>query len=232
MKKRTMILYFHVVLFMLAGCVGNTNEESTTDSSENNSAIESTEEDPIETDESTSARELGESDMDDENEISSDESGHTDSDRNSSENGDLDAGDKEDKETLLSQYSSEEIEYARVWLQLGPNQEIDELNVRHIPAGEPIHPNDDTSASYPEDVIQLAGSRLVDGSVTYSGNGDGTVHVYNVPLRWDSNDAADVDENFMREYTADIIENTELVYVDPGDEEEIIEFIEVLNVHN
>ncbi|SES18263.1 hypothetical protein SAMN04487944_12241 [Gracilibacillus ureilyticus] len=74
----------------------------------------------------------------------------------------------------LSEYSSEQIEYARVWLQLGPNQEIDELNVWHIEAGEPLNPTDEKSAAYPEDVIQLAGSRLVDGSVTYSGNGDGT----------------------------------------------------------
>lgn len=36
-----------------------------------------------------------------------------------------------------------------------------------------------------EDVIQLAGSRLIDGSVTYSGNRGGTINVYNVPLRLD-----------------------------------------------
>ncbi|MFC4403857.1 hypothetical protein ACFOY7_12340 [Gracilibacillus xinjiangensis] len=141
------------------------------------------------------------------------------------ENSNPTAGDQEDNNPL-SEYSSQQIEYARVWLQLGPNQEIDELNVRHIAAGEPMNPNDDKSAAYPEDVIQLAGSRLVDGSVTYSGNGDGTINVYNVPLRWDG-DYTKVDESF---YT-DIIENTELVYVDPGDEEEIIELIKLLKVH-
>lgn len=93
-----------------------------------------------------------------------------------------------------------------MWLQLGANQEIDELNVRHISAGEPINPNDDTSASYPEDIIQLAGSRLVDGSITYSGNGDGTINVYNVPLRWDS--AHHLDQGVMREVTENIIKNT------------------------
>lgn len=65
----------------------------------------------------------------------------------------------------LSQYSTEQIEYARVWQQLGANQEIDGLYVQQIPEGTPLNP---------EDVIQLAGSCLVDGSVTYSGNGDGT----------------------------------------------------------
>ncbi|MBX4341017.1 hypothetical protein K4G93_23085, partial [Mycobacterium tuberculosis] len=55
----------------------------------------------------------------------------------------------------LASYSSEEIEYARVWAQLGPNQELDELNIRHIPKGEPVNPNIDSSAVYPDGVIQL-----------------------------------------------------------------------------
>ncbi|MGX6445201.1 hypothetical protein ACWM35_18455 [Neobacillus sp. K501] len=147
------------------------------------------------------------------------------SDNTSSENGILTEGVKEDKE-ILSQYSSEQIEYARVWLQLGPNQELDELNVRQIPAGTPINPDDDTSANYPEDVIQLAGSRLVDGSVTYSGNGDGTINVYNVPLRWDGSYPAG--EKFYIE----IIENKKQVYVDTGNDKKIIELIKLLKEHS
>lgn len=128
----------------------------------------------------------------------------------------------ESEESGLSQYSSEQIEYARVWLQLGPNQDIDGLYVRQIPAGTPLNPDDDTSAAYPEDVIQLAGSRLVDGSVTYSGNGDGTVNVYNVPLRWDGK--YPVGEEFY----ADIIGNTKLVSIDVGEDEDVIQLIELL----
>lgn len=123
------------------------------------------------------------------------------------------------QDSLLTQYSSEQIEYARVWLQLGPNQDIDGLYVNYIPAGTPINPIDETSASYPEDVIQLSGSRLVDGSVTYSGNGDGTINVYNVPKRWDGQYPAG--EKF---YT-DIINNTALVYIDPGSDENVAELI-------
>lgn len=119
----------------------------------------------------------------------------------------------------------EQIEYARVWLQLGPNPDIDELNVQLIPAGTPLNPSDETSSNYPEDVIQLAGSRLVDGSVTYSGNGDGTINVYNVPLRWDGSYPAG--EKFYR----DIIENKKLVPIDTGDDEEIIKLTKLLNVH-
>ncbi|MFS0777621.1 hypothetical protein ABC255_16675 [Neobacillus sp. 3P2-tot-E-2] len=159
---------------------------------------------------------------DDEKNVPSDESPNTNSNDNSSESNSTNAGGQEDNEPL-SQYSSEQIEYARVWLQLGPNQEIEELNVLHIPAGTPINPDDETSDNYPENVIQLAGSRLVDGSVTYSGNGDGTINVYNVPLRWDGSYPAG--ENFYK----DIIENTKLINVKKGDDEKIIALIKLLH---
>ncbi|WP_413632787.1 hypothetical protein [Mesobacillus jeotgali] len=125
----------------------------------------------------------------------------------------------------LSKYTSNQIEYARVWLQLAPNQEIDELIVRHIPAGEKLNPDDETSASYPEDVIQLAGSRLVDGSVTYSDNGDGTINVYNIPLRWDGQYPAGKD------FYEKIIQKTKLVHIDTGDDQKVIRLIKLLNVH-
>ena len=125
----------------------------------------------------------------------------------------------------LSKYTSNQIEYARVWLQLGPNQEIDELIVRHIPAGEKLNLDDETSASYPEDVIQLAGSRLVDGSVTYSGNGDGTINVYNIPLRWDGKYPAGKD------FYNKIIQSTKLVHIDTGDDQKVIRLIKLLNLH-
>ncbi|MFB8425188.1 hypothetical protein ACFC4S_24520 [Priestia megaterium] len=136
----------------------------------------------------------------------------------------LSVNDKKNKDNL-GEYTSEQIEYARVWLQLGPNQAIDELNVQHIKAGTPLNPNDETSALYPEDVIQLSGSRLVDGVVTYSGNGNGTINVYNVPLRWDGSYPAG--EKF---YT-DIIENTKLVSINTGEDEKIIKLIKLLNVY-
>ncbi|MEM4992292.1 hypothetical protein WKH56_07125 [Priestia sp. SB1] len=136
----------------------------------------------------------------------------------------LSINDKKNKDNL-GQYTSEQIEYARVWSQLGPNQAIDELNVQHIKAGTPLNSNDETSALYPEDVIQLSGSRLVDGVVTYSGNGNGTINVYNVPLRWDGSYPAG--EKF---YT-DIIENTKLVSVNTGEDEKVIKLIKLLNVY-
>lgn len=222
MKLLLKIFCFNVVLFMLVGCAGN--EKSTIDSSENSSVLESTAEGAIETGESTTTSELKKSRADDENDISAEESVNNDSDSTSFENSNLNAGSTEDKEKL-SQYSNEQIEFARIWSQLGPNQELDGLYVRKIPAGTQLNPDDETSASYPDDVIQLAGSRLVDGSITYSSNGNGTINVYNVPLRWDGNSPAG-EKSYI-----DIIEDTELVYVESGNDEEIIKLIKLLNVN-
>lgn len=124
----------------------------------------------------------------------------------------------------LSEYGAKQIEYARVWLQLGENKDTDGLYARHIPAGTPLNPDDETSATYPEEVIQLAGDRLIDGSITYSGNGDGTINIYNVPLRWDGHYPAG------KKFYKDIIDKTQSVYINPGNDEEVIEMIKRIKV--
>lgn len=224
MRKLQKIFYCNAALLLiallLAGCTGSKNEESK-QSSDTDSAVQSEQihnktenSNKIGKDQSEPTTASEESAMDESSETSSEE---------------VKNEEKGKEDNVLAAYSSEKIEYARVWLQLGSNQEIDELNVRHISAGKPINPNDNTSASYPEDVIQLAGSRLVDGSVTYHGNGDGTIHVYNVPLRWDSAD--DLDQGVMQEVTENIIKNAKKVYVDPGDNEKIKQLIEIMMIH-
>lgn len=195
MKQLRIAFYFSIILFTLAGCFDKTNEEA----SMNNNAEENT----------TDVNKSGESDDDGQETI------YDDSDHTAPENSEP----KEENKDALSAYSNEQIEYARIWLQLGSNQELDEIHVQRILAGEPLNPDDETSASYPEDVIQLSGTRLVDGSVTQSGNGDGTINVYKVPLRWDGVYPAG------EEFYIEMIENTELVAVDIGDEEKIIALI-------
>lgn len=135
------------------------------------------------------------------------------------EKGETNNTSKNENNNALSGYSPQEIEYARVWLQLGEVKDVEELNVRHIPSGTPLNPDDKTSVNYPNDVIQLTGSRLVDGVVTYSSNGNGTINVYNVPLRWDGKNPAG--EDFYK----NIINNTKLVSVDVGNDEEIKKLI-------
>lgn len=226
LKKQTKNYHCHLALLLfilsLVGCTGVTNKAAKTDPSENDSVKQSQEVTKETQENNPTGKEKDKS----VSKKGSEESAKDVSD-NAEETKNKESKNKE--ESPLSGYSSKKIEYARVWLQLGPNQDLDELNVRHISAGELINPNDDTSASYPEDVIQLAGSRLVDGSVTYSSNGDGTINVYNVPLRWDS--PADVDKNFMQEYTQGIIKNRKLVHVNPGDNKEIIKLIDITKVH-
>ncbi|WP_430246918.1 hypothetical protein [Priestia megaterium] len=62
--------------------------------------------------------------------------------------------------------------------------------------------------------------------MTYSGNGNGTINVYNVPLRWDGIYPAG--ENFY----ADIIKNKKLVSVKMGDDKKIIKLIKLLNIYD
>ncbi|WP_413286958.1 hypothetical protein [Bacillus mojavensis] len=230
MKKLRNIFYCNAVLMLLVlllvGCMGGKEEKSNNDSSlhseENNNETDDSNQISKDESETTTGSEKSVTNENASKESSTDESQETSSEEVRNE-------EKSQKDNVLAEYPSEKIEYARVWLQLGANQELDELNVRHISAGEPINPNDDTSASYPEDVIQLAGSRLVDGSVTYSGNGDGTIKVYNVPLRWDSSD--DVSNGVMWEVTENIIKNTKTVYVDTGDSEKIKRLIDIMAIH-
>lgn len=129
---------------------------------------------------------------------------------------------------ILAAYSTEEIEYARIWLQFGPNPEVEELYVEKIPAGTPINDLDEGSLEYPEDVVQLRGVRLVDGIVTYSSNGDGTINLYNVPARWENPETYGNDSEVMEEETRKIIENTKTEYVNPGENTEVAEMADRL----
>ncbi|MFI3603715.1 hypothetical protein [Vagococcus fluvialis] len=133
--------------------------------------------------------------------------------------------------TSLEKYSNEQIEYSRVWLELGVHQDIDELNILKIPAGTLINPYDTTSSVYPVDSIQLTGSRLVDGSITYSSNGDGTITTYKVPTRWEQNVKVDLEEDYMKTYTKSLIDNGLVEHIKIGNTEDIVNLINIQNVH-
>jgi hypothetical protein len=137
-----------------------------------------------------------------------------------------DSQSKGNEDNILSQYSAKEIEYARVWLHVVGNSGAAEINVRHLSAGEPVNPYDDESAVFPENVTVLAGDIMADGAVTYSGNGDGTINLYHIPSHWPS---AQQIEKSMKDYTEDIISNTEKIYINPGDDEEVSKLIQKVN---
>ncbi|MFK3960023.1 hypothetical protein [Guptibacillus hwajinpoensis] len=225
MKKQVKLFYCHMSLLLfillLTGCSDGTNAKSNANAAENDAtltteeAIEVEEGNQVDEDSSTTA-----------SETTSQETSSAESKSDKSN-----PADENEENHALDDYSSKEIEYARVWSQLGPNQEIDELNIQHISAGSPLDPNDDNSLTYPEDVVQLRGSRNVDGIVTYSGNGDGSINVYNVPLRWYGGfpPSEDIDKEEIQKEMEDIITNTKLVNVDTGDNEEIIEILNKMN---
>ncbi|WP_096439009.1 hypothetical protein [Alteribacter populi] len=225
-----------LITVMVTGCgseskgANNEEDESVADS-ETEDGSSDKEEDKSESTEKTDDSVKEESSKDSSKDAEKDES--TDDSSNESENDkpNNDSSKSEEgskgKDVDLSKYSSEEIEYARVWHQLAPNQQIDKMYVKKIPAGTPINPNhEDVSATYPEDVIQLKGTRVVDGAVTYSGNGDGTINVYEVPARWDEKLGGEVDKEAIKNTTENIVKNKKKVEIEPVANEEIINLIE------
>jgi hypothetical protein len=205
MKKRLLVMMIVVTAFLLMACSGEAKPTGSTKQEE--TGQESKKEDSGgDTLEEAQAEEPVDS-VDLEDAASQDQSSST--------------------EDPLSTYPSEKIEYARVWLQVIGNKGVGELNVRHISAGEQLNPYDDNSVDYPEDVIVLIGKIMADGIVTYSGNGDGTINVYDVPSHWPSSEQI---EGSMEEYTKGIVEDTEQVSVGTGEEDEIIELMGKLNM--
>lgn len=244
MKKFSKMSYMYTVVLslvlVLTGCTNNNNEESSsvtpTASATNQQEVKEDDE-VADTDDNSDSEADSEATAADKSEENSTDASETEKLKHSSEETNTNENStntysKEDEP--LAEYSSEEIEYARVWLQLGPNQQIDGLYVRHIPAGTTLEPDHFPIVSYPEDVVQLSGSRIVDGSVTYSSNGDGTINVYNVPLpgRWYGGSPTPpegLDEETMREELEDIINNTELVYINPGNDDAVKKIIELIS---
>lgn len=223
MKTLKFYLLIGLGIFLLVGCSSQSSNNPRNETIHNESALE------FEKTTNKSNSKVNQQEENDKNQSDElTEIGISDSDNQSTPGGEN--AQIQQEESQLSAYSTEEIEYARIWLQLGPNQEIEELTVQKIKAGTLINPNDETSAIYPEDVIQLTGSRLVDGSITYSSNGNGSINLYNVPLRWDSS-TENGDESFMKGYTEKVIEEKEVIDIDSGNDQDVIRLIQLLNIH-
>ncbi|MCP3029453.1 hypothetical protein [Halobacillus sp. A5] len=223
MKNRTNWSYFALLLaLLLAACSNGAEGKSETEPADSEEENTSSEEENKPKDE-----ESDESDSEDTEEKDAE-------DTSSEETNDDDSEDTYEKEEqALNEYSSEEIEYARVWRQLGSHQDIEQLSVEHIPAGTPLNPDEEISLDYPEDVVKLRGSRLADGEgVIYSGNGDGTINVYDVPIRWYGGFPRPdhLDDDDVLEDMENIINNTEEVYIEPGNDEEITNLIEKIDI--
>lgn len=131
----------------------------------------------------------------------------------------------ESDKDLLAGYSAQEIEYARVWLEVTGNKDVEELNVSFISQGEPINTYEvEDSAVYPEDVVVLSGKIMADGIVIYSSNGNGTINLYAVPSHWQQ--GVVLEGQTMLEYTNTIVNNPAVVSLAVGDEQDVAVLVE------
>ncbi len=124
----------------------------------------------------------------------------------------------------LESYNALEIEYARILLMtdaIDPNSSV--VYVAHTPAGTPISSYSSGSEEYPNDVTILFGEYSASGSITYSSNGDGTITIYPVPSHWHQSDQS---PEGYRALTQEILDTAQTVYVDPGDDTNVINKIE------
>ncbi|WP_440896960.1 hypothetical protein ACS127_02835 [Amphibacillus sp. Q70] len=206
MKRLALILSFSSVFFLLVAC-GNSSEEDS-----------SFEETPEVEDEDTN-----------EEENSSDQGASTDEDSLPSnedmDNEDVDSSEESAEADPLADYSEQEIEYARVWLEVGSTDDPGTLNVNRVSAGTPINTMIDSPPTYNEDVIMLTGEAGAMGIVVYSGNGDGTINHYSkVTYRWE-NPAGLSDDELRAEYE-EILEHTEHVEIDTHNDDDVIRIIE------
>lgn len=135
------------------------------------------------------------------------------------------------QEDSLSNYSAKEIEYARVWLEVVGNKQINTLNVAYISAGESVSDYEGQNVKYPENVVYLFTDQLARGHVTYSSNGDGSINRYDLPSRWPTPEDLKEERNQTpEEYSQNIIDNTEKILIAPGDDEEVIDIIKKLKI--
>lgn len=136
---------------------------------------------------------------------------------------------EESNDRPLSEYSVEEVEYARVWLEVIGKIDIEELNISYLPAGEPVNSyEENNSATYPEEVTVLSGKIMADGIVVYSGNGDGTIQLYEVPSHWQ--EGVLPEGKTMKEYTTDIISHPLFISIGTGKDEDVIKLIKRENI--
>lgn len=214
MKKFIKLVSYSSAVMLLVAC-GNTEDETTPE--------EETEE--VDEEETSETEPTEESDDELEQAVEEEETAENNEGESLQETGDS-SQEEETENDPLAEYSEEEIEYARVWLQLGSTDEPGTLNVRRVPAGEPINVIIDDAPTYPEEIIHLTGEAGVMGLVAYSGNGDGTVNYYSqISYRWPTPPSDMPEEEIRAEYES-ILEHTELVEIDTHDDEDVIRLIE------
>lgn len=159
-----------------------------------------------------------------------------DNNESRSSNSDNDKSENQKEDTYLNNFSSKEIEYARIWYQLRTsNYNVDTnmpIYVKNIRRGSKVNPQAENSAVYKEDVTTISSSHRAIGAITYSSNGDGTINLYKkVPYKWESPKVSDYSN--MEEVTKSVIEEeVETIYVDPSDNQDVKNIAENIKYTN
>ncbi len=224
-KKNFYILLTVVLMAVFISACGSSSEQKNEDSdSKDKVTKEENKNNEKASDENSSNKNVEEFDKGNIKDITSTD--HLEQDENTAE----DSSGSEEKDPL-SDYSAKEIEYARVWLEVVGNKDIDTLKVSRISEGEPVSSYEGGSIKYPEDVVYLFTDFLAGGNIFYSSNGDGSINLYDVPPRWPTPEQLKEERNQTpEEYAQDIIDNTEKVMIDPGDDEEVEKIIKKIEI--
>jgi len=220
MKKIILAISIVSFLVFLAGCNNKSSENhDNNNSSDTNTSENKENETQNETDTKTNTSENRDT-KDKSNKQNKKQSDNKDQEiKNNESNESHQSTDK--NKSYLNNFSSEKIEYARVWYQLISTKNdlkgIRNVYVTKIPKGSKVNPQAQDSAVYKEDVVKLEAPMKAGGSVTYSSNGDGSINVYNsIPYKWENPQNSDYSQ--MDKITRKAIEdNVETIYIKPHD---------------
>lgn len=134
--------------------------------------------------------------------------------------------------SYLTGLSASEIEYARVWHQLGMIKDVKNIYVKKYPKGSPVNGNAEKSAKYPEDVVKLEAPMKVGGSITYSSNGDGTINIYKkIPYRWETSTSSNPEDVYQDTKNA-VEQDVETVEVNATDNAQIKKLAQSIQLVN
>lgn len=219
MKKFILAISLVSFLVFLAGCNNKSSENHDNNSSSDTNTSENKEN---ETEKKTNTSRNRDT-KDRNNKQSKKQSDNKNQEKNTDSNESHQSTDK--NKSYLSNFSSDKIEYARVWYQLISTKNdlkgIRNVYVTKIPKGSKVNPQAQDSSVYKEDVVKLEAPMKAGGSVTYSSNGDGSINVYNnIPYKWESPQNSDYSQ--MDKITRKAIEdNVETIYIKPHDNKKV-----------
>src|SRR5699024_7640260 len=123
--------------------------------------------------------------------------------------------------SYLTGLSASEIEYARVWHQLGMIKDVKNIYVKKYAKGSPVNENAEMNEKYPADVVKLEEPMIVGGSITYSSIENRTIKIYKkIPYRWKTSTSSNPEDVYQDTKNA-VEQDVETVEVNATDNAQI-----------